>query len=177
MIMFDQFPELRQNSYYDCGANAVQSILAYYGHDINGKIIKRITKTNKKTGTPIKGIIRIAKRFGIKTRIDEMTMQSLKKDIKNKKPVMLLLQAWSKNKKINWETSWKNGHYAIAIGYDKTRIYFEDPSSIVRTYLTFKELKKRWHGVGDNGEKLYNLGIIFYGKKPNYHPNRAIKMK
>ncbi|TSC96214.1 MAG: bacteriocin-processing peptidase [Parcubacteria group bacterium Athens1014_10] len=173
-----KFPELRQTYNYDCGANAMQSILAFYGIDINEKTIMDIAGT-KKSGTPIKGLEKVAKKYNLKFRAESMTIDKLKKYIDKNIPVILLIQAWidkKNNQKIDWGENWSDGHYVIAIGYDHKKIYFEDPWSISRTYLSFKELNVRWHDVDSNGKKFIDLGIIIYGKKGNYDLNHKIHM-
>ena len=169
------FPELRQTYNYDCGANAIQSILGYYGIDTRESKIMKIAGTTK-AGTTIKGIIKTLKKFGLKTKAGEMTISQIKKYIDKKIPVILVLQAWFKKKKPDWEKDWKDGHYVVAIGYDKNKFYFEDPSSELRTYLTYDELDKRWHEKVN--KKIYiHFGISAYGKKPSYSLKKNIHMK
>lgn len=179
------FPLLRQCYHYDCGASAMESVLSYYGIDIcEGDMIK-IAKTTKR-GTPIKSFEIVAKKFNLKFKSSEnMDIEILKKNINNKYPTIIALQAWVGReikgkwaaKKIKeWGRVWNQGHYAAAIGYDSKRIYFEDPSATIRTYLTFDELKKRWHDRDGKGHKLFNWGIVFYGKKPNYNFNKIDHM-
>ena len=170
------FPELRQTYNYDCGANAVQSILAYYGIDTNESKIMKIAGTNKKEGTRPSKIIKTFEKFGLKTKSKEMTIDQVKKFIDKKIPVLLLIQAWSKDKNVNWEKDWKDGHYAIAIGYDKIKLYFEDPSSIFRTYLNYKEFEKRWHDKGRKNKKYVHYGIAVYGKKPMFSFEKKLHM-
>ncbi len=58
---------------------------------------------------------------------------------------------------------------------DKRKIIFEDPSSVVRTHLSYKELKKRWHDRA--GNKIYkNWGMAVFGKKPTYNRLKSISM-
>jgi len=65
----------------------------------------------------------------------------------------------------------------VAIGYDNKKFYFEDPSAVIRTYLTFKELEERWHDIdAKTKKKFYHFGITFYGKKPKFKLNEAIHM-
>jgi len=66
-------------------------------------------------------------------------------------------------------------HNCVAVGYNDNCIFFEDPSSVTRTYLSFDEFEKRWHDVDDNnktknnhvalvvkGEKKYNSKLIVH---------------
>jgi ABC-type bacteriocin/lantibiotic exporter with double-glycine peptidase domain len=169
-----KFPNLRQAYNYDCGASVAQSILAYYGIDEKRGAIMKLAGTTK-SGTRIKGIKKVFKRYGLKTKSGKFTILGLKEYIAQKNPVILLLQAWTKDKKVNWGENWKDGHYVVAIGYDKNKIYFSDPSSVYITYLSEKELKKRWHDRYQN-KKYINFAMAVFGKKPAYNPNKKIKM-
>jgi ABC-type bacteriocin/lantibiotic exporter with double-glycine peptidase domain len=158
------FPNLRQTYGYDCGAQVLQAVLAYYGIDINEGEIMKLAGTTKQ-GTSVAKIKEVAKKHGLKIDFKEMNIEDVKKYIDKKIPVILLLQAWTSKSNADWKNDWQDGHYAIAIGYDKKGIYFEDPSSIFRTFLSYNELKDRWHDK-DNKIKYVNYGMAIYGKKP-----------
>lgn len=168
------FPELRQISEFDCGANALQSVLAYYGIEINEEEILKEAKTSQK-GTSVQNIESVAKKHGLKFDSRKMTIADVKKYIDEKAPVILLVQAWSENKKTDWQKDWKDGHYVVAIGYDKTKIYFEDPYAFERTFLTFDELILRWHDAVANKQYI-NHGIAVYGKNPKFDSKKIIHM-
>ena len=172
------FPDLRQIYDYDCGANAAQSVLDYYGIDKKESEITKIAGTTK-AGTSIKGVIKALKKYGLKTKKGEMTVEQIKKFIDRKIPVILLVQAWTKQEKPDWEKDWKDGHYVIAIGYGKHKFYFEDPTSELRTYMVYKELDKRWHDIdtGIKRKKYVHFGIAVYGKKPSYSLKKKIHME
>lgn len=59
------FPTLRQTYEYDCGAAALQVILAYYGLNIRRELILKLAKTNKKTGTSISGMLYVLKKYNL----------------------------------------------------------------------------------------------------------------
>jgi ABC-type bacteriocin/lantibiotic exporter with double-glycine peptidase domain len=170
------FPDLRQFSNYDCGANAIQSVLAYYGLNVREDRIVKIAGSTRKIGTEPEGFEKVAKKFGFKCMIGQMIVSDLKKSIDKKQPVILLLQAYPNKRVLNWGKTWCTGHYAVAIGYDATKIFFEDPSSMCRTYLSYKELDARWHDKDTFGKKFEHVGIIFAGKKPKYNPAKAVHM-
>lgn len=169
-----EFPELRQRYNYDCGAKAAQAVLAYYGIDVHENLIMKAART-KKSGTPMSGVERALLKYGIRCRIAKLTVQQIKKYIDKGYPVILLLQAWTKKKRVNWEKNWNDGHYAVAIGYDDNKIYFEDPYSVARTYLTYDELDERWHDI-IGGRKYLNYGIVAYGKSHGFILQRFIHM-
>ncbi len=174
-MKFLVFPEIRQTHDYDCGAKAIESVLAYYGFDISESEIIKISGT-KKTGTSPRGIIKTFKKFGLKCREDQLTINQIKKYINKKIPVILLLQAWANRKDINWERDWADGHYVVVIGYDRKKLYFEDPASVLRTYLTYRELEKRWHDKDNKGRKYIHYGIAVYGKKNVFSFKKKIHM-
>ena len=170
------FPKLRQVFDHDCGSTATQSILVYYGIDVRGDRVMKIAKTTN-SGTPIKGILKVLRKYGLKCTAQYMTVSEVKKYLDKDIPVILLIQAWADKENVDWENNWDDGHYVVAIGYSKNKMYFEDPSSIRRTYLTFRELKKRWHDIeSKTGKMHYNLGIAVYGKKPLYNSSKPIHM-
>jgi len=172
-----EFPEFRQTFDYDCGAKSLEAILAYYGINANEIDLINLAGTNDDHGTPINGIKKVARHFGFKVAIKAMTIAEIKKYLDQDKPVLLMLQAWSKQKIKNWKKHWDHGHFVVAVGYDKDKIYFEDPYVNVKTYLTYKELLQRWHDIDTRSQIKYNnLGILFYGKRKKYSANKIIHM-
>jgi predicted double-glycine peptidase len=165
MTIIKNFPEYRQVYEYDCGASALQSVLVYYGLDIREGKIMTMAKTTKKEGTTPQHLLAVAKKLGFKAEIIcPLSLMDLKKYLQNGQPVIIDLQAWA-NKQKNYSRDWNNGHYVVAIGYDSKKIYFEDPNSMSRTYLSHQELLVRWHDIDADGKKYYNLGIVISGKK------------
>lgn len=175
MAFIIDFPKFRQSEKYSCGATVVQEILAYYGVDISEHEAAQSARTTRR-GTTIKGIRRALKEFKFKFKDCPMSIAMLKKCIDEKKPVIISLQAWCRTKDGNWSRTWSHGHYTVVIGYDSTRVYFEDPICIVRSYLTFKELEERWHSEDVDKKRLRNWGLVVYGKKPVYSQNKAVHM-
>lgn len=159
-IKMIEFPEFRQAYKYDCGANAMQALLAFNGIDTSEEEIMREAGTDKVSGTPIEGLKRVADREGLDYSEGTFTIDNLKAHIDKKWPTLIMLQAWGENV-VDWSTEWDQGHYVIVIGYDSKRIHFEDPISVKRTYLTYEELEERWRGWDDNDKKIYNWGMVF----------------
>ena len=162
-----KFPELRQAHCWDCGANAIQSVLAYYGVDVCEDIIMKLAGTNR-NGTPISGVKMVARKYNFDVKSGKMTIDDVKRYIDKKIPVILLVQAWTNKKDVNWEEDWTDGHYVVAIGYDSKNIYFEDPSAFRRTFLTYQEFQTRWHDVDKKGKKYINWGMAVLGGKSKH---------
>src|SRR3989338_1020724 len=160
------FPNARQTFDYDCGAKAIHAVLSYYGIDTNENKILRIAKTTPQLGTPVHGMIRVAEHFKLKAKLEKLSITKLEKYILKGTPVILLLQAWgSKGKKLKYD--WKDGHYVVAIGFDKERIYLEDPSTFLRSYLSYHDLEERWHAM-DKRKKYFNTAIVVSGPKKDF---------
>ncbi len=160
-----EFPMFRQASPNDCGVIAAQAVLAYFGINLRADYIIKEAGTST-SGTSVDGIIKVLQDAGLQCDGRVLTIEEIKTSIDQGNPVIVVLQAWCETTK--WEECWTEGHYVIIIGYDAHRLYFEDPSSIQRTFLTLRAFKQRWHDIDDNGKKYINYGIIVSGKKPEF---------
>ncbi len=174
-----QLPDTTQCYGYSCGAVAFQAISGYFGRGLENewKLIKEL-KMDPRVGTNPGQLEKLAKRLGYLTkRIQPMKLPELRKLLRQKKPVMMMLQAW-KEKSVSrtYGHDWKDGHWVVAIGYDRTGIYFEDPAlSAIRGYMPNDELEKRWHDVGAHNRRVSFYGLAIWKpniKKPAYY-NRA----
>jgi ABC-type bacteriocin/lantibiotic exporter with double-glycine peptidase domain len=162
---------------YDCGANAMQSILTYYGYDLREEEIMERAGTTEKAGSSPSGLKKVADHFNIPYEEGIYSVDDLKIHIDNKYPTLIPIQAWPENPKdIDYESEWEEGHWVIAIGWSATGIIFEDPSSVKRTFISYEDLPKRWHDIGDEGKELIHYGIVFKGI-PKYKYNDIIVME
>ena len=172
------YPFKKQVYSYDCGAACMETVLTYFGYDTREDYIMKIASTAK-NGTMIAGLMKVADEFGLKYKAREhMTIEDLKKCINRRLPCITTIQAWrSDKKKKNWEDGWRNGHYVVPIGYDDNNLYFEDPASEHRTYLTFAEMDRRWHDTDVKGKKLIHFGLIFYGRPDRFDATETVHME
>lgn len=161
-------PMTRQATDYTCGAAAMQSMFGFYGEDLNEGDLAKLLKTNSEEGTDYNEIVRAAKEKGYEVKVyKEMTLAQLKKQLDKKNPVLCLIQAWAE-KKVDYSTDWNDGHYVIAIGYDRNRIFFMDPSTLGNyTYIKNKDFLKRWHDKNSK-ESLNHFGLTIKKKKSSY---------
>lgn len=169
------FPFVRQTFDYDCGSAATQMVLFYYGHDVREDEIMKLVGTTERRGTSIHGIKKALRRYKLKTKDGTMTIGRLKTYINHKVPVIIIMQAWTKKKRVDWARDWTDGHFVIPIGYDKAEIYFADPASRLRTHLSFKEFENRWHDRNIKGGRYIHYGIVVNGKK-NFNSRASIHM-
>ena len=161
-------PDTRQTFNYDCGAKAVQTILAYYGHDAReDKLLKALGTTSE--GTNLKDIIRVLKKFGLKIKEGQLSPDDLRDAVDHGWPVLIPIQAWVDDLlEVDWSKSTEEGHYVIVIGYRNGDIIFEDPSAFERQYLSEEELLERWHDYDMDGNQYDHYGIVVKGD-PDYN--------
>ena len=184
MKLIRNFPSCKQPGDNECGPVIMSAVLAYYGIDIRVNDLSDMMKTTLRTGTPIGGFKRAAKRFGLEILHDgEMDLEGIIGWIDDKKPVIMAIQAWPscETGKKDLNHYWHAGHYVAAIGYGKDRIIFEDPVCAVRTYLSFEQVNKRWHDIDypTNGhtKKLDHYGLVLgHWHGPVYKPNIIVPM-
>lgn len=173
-------PLIRQYTDHDCGAAALQSILAYYGDQMSEDMLIKELKTDE-NGTAWENIKAYAIKRGFTVKVfHNMELYVIKKELDNHRPVMLAIQAWATyptNAKRNWESDWGDGHWVVAIGYDNKNIYFMDPSTLGNyTFIPLAEFLERWHDEDLQKNKLHHFGIIISKSKSAYDNNMILRM-
>jgi predicted double-glycine peptidase len=161
-------PKVQQVSDYDCGPASLRAICQYFkvGPKSHKEFIKEC-ETSKKYGTRPEDLIRIARKYGLDAKeYRNMSLKSLENFLDEGKPVMVTIQAWGDKK---YYDKLESGHYAVAIGYDQEKIYFEDPSvhKRKRGALLKEEFLDRWKDRKRNGEVLKQYGIVMWKKEDN----------
>jgi ABC-type bacteriocin/lantibiotic exporter with double-glycine peptidase domain len=179
------FPETRQTFCYDCGANALASVLVYVGVELREDEVMALAGTTKKNGTDVAGILRVLDYFGI-PHTPASTIGEIVAAIDAGHPVLLTLQAYG-GSQAEYVSDWEDGHWVVAIGYEGEsgdsshdshdshdpnnpgsirRIVCEDPSSYTRTWIGAAELLARWHdmdGSGKKSKKIRQFGCAVRG--------------
>jgi predicted double-glycine peptidase len=159
----------RQTFDFDCGAKALQTVMAYYGVEAREDELMKAIGTGRE-GTPVSGMIAVAERHGFHVEAkDRWTLGQIKRFIDQGDPVIVLLQAWADRYMSidDWRNDYEDGHYAIMIGYAKGVLLFEDPASFRRTWLREREFLARWHDVDPRTNTKYDrFGMVLLGKKP-----------
>jgi predicted double-glycine peptidase len=163
-------PLTRQSTDYTCGVAVMQSILGYYGDDVREDKLAKALGADTKNGTDYKNSVTYAKSKGYEVTIyNDMTLEQLQECISKGQPVICAIQAWSE-KPSDYKKDWEDGHYVIAVGYDKERIYFMDPATLGNyTYIPIPEFLDRWHDVDQRGDKLIHFGMVITKTEPAYH--------
>ncbi|MFO7570212.1 MAG: N-formylglutamate amidohydrolase [Smithellaceae bacterium] len=160
----------KQTYDYDCGAQALQTVMHYYGSDIRGDALMDALGTCAEEGTPPRAMIRVAESFGFQVKSGtHWSLNQVKQYVDAGTPVIVLLQAWADHYMTidDWRRDWDDGHYAIVIGLNKDVLLFEDPATIRRTWLREREFLARWHDMDPStGEKYEHFGMVLLGKQP-----------
>jgi predicted double-glycine peptidase len=166
-------PLTRQATSYTCGVAALQSVLSYYGDDYNERDLEKELRSDPKEGTSYQSMLTFAREHGYSAAAYfNMNLKQLEQNVSNDKPTIVAIQAWRDNEKIAWKNAWDDGHYVVAIGYDKENIYFMDPSILgYYAFIPKKEFLIRWHDQ-ENNKKLLHLGIVITKDKPLYDPSK-----
>ena len=172
-------PLTRQAMDYTCGVAALQSILYYYGQEFReDELVKKLGPTPE-NGTKYPRIVEFAQSLNFRVKVRTgMTLDELKRLIDEKKPVILLIQAWP-DSTVDYAQDWDDGHYAIAIGYDNQNVYFMDPSTLGNyTFIPLREFLDRWHDQ-DGQTLLYQFGMVISKDPPEkvYNPDEIKRMR
>ena len=159
----------RQTFDFDCGAKALQLVMAYYGTDVReDELIKELEID--RYGVPVKNMIAVAEKNGFQVVTERgASLETVKQYVDEGHPVIVLVQAWAERYMTleDWKKDNEDGHYVIVIGHDAHIIVFEDPASIRRTWMTEEEFIARWHDVDPRTkEKLDHFAMILLGKQP-----------
>ena len=164
------YPETRQVFSFDCGANALVSVLVFAGLEEREDRVALLAGTTK-DGTSTAGILRVLRYYGGPFRARQrMRIDDLRRAIDDGHPTLITLQAYRESNR-PYRELWEDGHWVVAIGYDKRRILFEDPSAFHRTWLADEELRQRWHDM-DRGKRIRQWGCTVLVKGqfiPGHH--------
>jgi ABC-type bacteriocin/lantibiotic exporter with double-glycine peptidase domain len=162
-------PSGRQAFDFDCGAKALQLIMAYYGVDVREDTLLDELKCSSR-GTPLKNIIPFAEKSGFYVEAKcGVSLETVKEYINKNNPVIVIVQAWANRPMTSedWKTDYKDGHYVIVIGYTDSVIIFEDPASFRKTWMTEEEFLVRWHDMDPTTEtRLDQFAMVLLGKEP-----------
>jgi len=167
--MIIEMPSGRQTFDFDCGAKALQLVLAYYGVDIREDMLIKELACDR-YGTPANNIVALAEKHGFRVIAgSSVSLETVKKYIDDERPVIVLVQAWADRYMTirDWEEANEYGHYVVVIGYQDGKIIFEDPSSFPRTWMTEEEFLARWHYTDVRTQrKMDHFAIVLLGKEP-----------
>ena len=175
-------PDVIQKTQFSCGAAVLMAVARYYGCGPNyeSDFIEELRKAGMdlRVGAHPPQLQEVARRLKLESRIYQpMTAKQLCGCLRSRKPVLMMLQAWADGEPIrDFREVWSHGHWVVAIGFDRSGVYFEDPLlEAVRGYLGYRELDERWHDTGPHGQRLDHLGIAVWkaGRNTSGYLKRA----
>jgi predicted double-glycine peptidase len=134
-------------------------------------------RTTPVVGTGYKNIQTFAKRHGYKTAIyKNSTVPALEKLLDAGTPVICLIQAWPE-RKVNYAKDWDDGHYVVAVGYDKNNLYFMDPCTLGKyTFIPRAEFLTRWHDT-DGKERLSHFAMTLTKAATHHNPDEIVRLE
>jgi ABC-type bacteriocin/lantibiotic exporter with double-glycine peptidase domain len=162
------FPSGRQTFGYDCGAKALQMVMAYYGVDAReDELLHKLNTDN--LGTRVKSVAAVAQSYGFGVIMHTgATLGMVRRYIDNRTPVIVLVQAWADKYMSLWDWHQTNdhGHYVVVIGYNDRTVLFEDPAAMCHTWLSSREFMARWHDIDpDTNSLLSRFTMILTGRQ------------
>ncbi len=172
MTNFRLLKRTRQTTEYSCGASALQSVLAYWGMDVDERELMSLMGTTEEEGTYPEKIADAARSLGFEAEVRQgMTLDEVQKLTAAGDPMIALAQVWRGSKSGPLGEDFNAGHYFSVLGVDADSVYFQDP--YVRNCKAFVPrglFEAQWHHVmgGDVGRnpRLEHLGIVIRGKQP-----------
>lgn len=105
---------------------------------------------------------------------DNMNINDIIYYIDKEIPIIVFIQAWGDLD--DYSEAWNNGHHTIAIGYNRNKIFFGDPSMFNIGYIGYSELMKRWHYMEDD-KRYIRLGMAVYGKTSKFDSKKFIHIR
>lgn len=157
-------PDTNQETDSTCGASALLAVCLYFqtGPKEERRVVQAM-RMSLRDGSDPEDVRRGALHGGLTYHeVQPMSQQRLKQFLDVGKPVLVMLQAWA-DEPVNYADDWNDGHWVVAIGYDNTGFYFEDPSIARRRgFLSYEELAIRWHDVGKYGQHVPQYGIALW---------------
>lgn len=175
--VFLRTPLVRQATDYTCGAAALESVLYYYGDEVNESDLARELGTNETDGTRTSRIVSYAKAHGYQAEAKtDLAVADLEAYVDSGRPALVLLQAWSDGP-VDWDEDWEDGHIAVFTGYDAARLYFMDPLVTgAYAYLERGEFPARWHDV-DGSREVEHMAVVVWKDHPAFDPDAVVRMR
>jgi predicted double-glycine peptidase len=142
-------PLVSQLRDYTCGVAVVRSVFKAHGRVESEADLLAPLGASEDTGVSYRMIERLARAKGYSCDHREgMTVGEVKETIRGGVPVIVMLQAWGNRRMETYRRSKKDGHFAIATGFNEDHLFFMDPST-PRTYthIPTDEFDRRWRDL------------------------------
>lgn len=148
----------REEKTYTCGPAALKIAFSHFGKHFSEKELVKFSGGIKVSGTTFEQMKKIAKKAGFRVVVAKTgnTWRDLQKFIDMGLPVIVDFRCYG------------DGHYSVAVGYDKKHIYIMDPAS--------DRLVKRIKSVIPGGNPQERISKFKYLKDP-YSEEHARKIE
>jgi uncharacterized protein len=175
MKNFRLLKRTRQVTEYSCGASALQSVLSYWGKEIDERELMKLMGTTEEEGTYPEKMVNAARSLGFDVEAkQDLTLDEVRKFTDAGHPMIALAQVWLSQSMAaakSVQDEWDAGHYIVVLGVDEKNVYFQDPyARNCKAFVPRKLFEDHWHQVmgGDlkRNPKLYHVGIFVRGKQP-----------
>lgn len=171
MSNFRLLKRTRQITEYSCGASALQSVLAYWGKDVDERELMKLMGTTEEEGTYPEKIANAARALGFEAEVKEnLTLDEVRRFTAAGDPMIALAQVWRTAKSgKSVADEWDAGHYISVLGVDDEKVYFQDPYvRMCKAAVPRDMFEDHWHqimgGAATSNRKLMHLGIFIRGR-------------
>ncbi|HEY6630541.1 MAG TPA: cysteine peptidase family C39 domain-containing protein [Rhizobiaceae bacterium] len=175
MSQFRLLRQTRQMTEYSCGASALQSVLSYWGRDVDEETLMTLLDTNDEVGTYPENLVSGARALGFDAEFREnVTLDELQRCTSQGHPVIVLAQLWrsEKDTPASAADEWDCGHYIVVLAVDADYVYFQDPFiRMGKGFVSRPVFEEHWHQImgGSALAKspvLNHLAIFVKGDRP-----------
>lgn len=127
MVNKAKFKFILQKEDFDCGVAAVATLLLNAGYKaVSYPRLSRELKLSKNGVSYLTiGESLLVKKELVPKLLQGGTLQDLKREIKEGRICLILYQGWGNAAE---NAALKSGHYAVVVGYERSKIYLLDPS-------------------------------------------------
>jgi predicted double-glycine peptidase len=179
MKRFHLLKQTRQTTEYSCGACALQSVMSYWGRDIDEAELMKLLGTTPEEGTYPEALVRVARQQGLEAELkSDLTLDDVKQATDLGQPVIVLGQVWRSHTSdaSSVADEWDCGHWFIALDIDDDYVYFQDPYvRMGKGFVPRTTFENSWHNVmgGDRSKPVQShVGIFIRGDKPSAAPRQ-----
>jgi len=179
MSQFRLLKQTRQMTEYSCGASALQSVLNYWGSDVDEETLMTLLDTNDEVGTYPENLVSGARALGFDAEFREnVTLDELQRSTSQGHPVIVLAQLWRSEKDTapSAADEWDCGHYIVVLSVDADYVYFQDPFiRMGKGFVSRPVFEEHWHQImgGSALAKspiLNHLAVFVKGDRPAAPP-------
>jgi uncharacterized protein len=182
VTQFRLLKQTRQMTEYSCGASALQSVLSYWGREVEEDVLMKLLGTNSDVGTFPEDMVRGARALGFDAEIKEQaSLDELQAYTADGRPVIALAQLWrsEKDTPAAAEDEWDCGHYIVVLSVDRDHVYFQDPYiRMGKGFVPRSTFEAHWHQIMGGSKlagspKLMRVAIFVSGREPAERTNAA----